>query len=214
MGPRINFDKGIRRKSVSGNQYDVYEVILRLNGETFNNNRKTAYTKRIQNAIQTRYWNALKALYLPSHVMAVRLSGIHFHIEDVKKYMSFEGRRLEMILSYVEWKEKGGGHVVDAFAIIESDKKLFSQLLHEFWFALGFELHFEGIILPPDKIYDIEKWSRRIEGRRTYDDLMQMSSMVLDNQHNGFHFKVTSKPKYFRVVKKCLSKFGEFELKL
>ena len=184
----------------------MYKVILHKNGEVFNNDRLTKNNREIQTAIRERYWNAFKALYLPGHIMAIRLSGIHFRIEDVKKYMVFEGRQQQLILHYLQWKDEGGGHVADAFAIIESNRQLFRQLFDKFWFALGFELHFEAVILPPEKIYDIEKWSRRVESRRTCDDLILMSSLVLDNQHNGFHFRAISNPKYSKLVESCLSK--------
>jgi len=211
MSTKITFEKITNQKRAYGSQYDVCKVILRADGKVFDNNRATKRNRGIQNAIRNRYWNVLKALYLPGHTMAVRLSGIHFHIEDVNKYVFFDDRRPEMILHYLEWKDKVGGHVVDAFAIIESNRKLFRQLFHDFWFALGFELRFEGIVLPPGKIYDIEKWSRRIEDPKTYNDLINMSSLILDNLHNGFHFKITSNQKYSQAVENCLSKFLNLE---
>ncbi len=208
MSSRIKFEKIIKQRKIYMERYDVFEVRLWLNDQQFDPNYATENKKAIQNAIQEKYWNALKRLCLPGHIMVVKLSGIHFHIEDIQKYMHLKVKhqKLDMILHYLSWKGKKGVHLSDNFAIIESNRQLFRQLFDKFWFALGFELHFEGIILRPDKMYDIEKWSRRIESRRTYDDLIHMSSLVLDNQHNGFHFKVISNPEYSKLVESCLSK--------
>ena len=215
MENKITFEKISKRRNIYGKTYNADEVTLRINGQIFDINRATKHSKMVQNVIRERYFNALEGLYLPGHVVVVRLNGIHFQIEDVEKYRSFvlKDHKLEMIFHYLEWKDRGGGHICDAFAIMEVNKKLLRQMLHEFWFALGFELQFEGIVLPPDKVYDIERWSRRVENRKTHSDLINMASLIFDNQHNGFHFKVISNEKYGEVVYRILSKFHGFNVK-
>ncbi len=199
---------------IYGIPHRIGNITLRIDGEIFDPDQATKRNKAIQNSVTERYYKALEGLCLPGHSLVVRLNGVHFHIEDVEKYRSFhlKDHKLEMILHYLEWKDRGGGHVCDTFAILEVNKPLLRQMLHEFWFALNFELQFEGIVIPTDRIYEIEKWSRRIENRKTYNALINMSSLIFDNQHNGFHFKIISDQKHWGFVDRCLSKFKEFNL--
>jgi len=201
MERNIQFEKRIKLRTIHGINYQIYDIFLKSNNHYFDPISVTGRAKRIQKDIHRKYWNAISRLYLDGGAMVVKLSGLHFNIDDVKKYMFTKESRANMILHYLRLTvDTDGSSVQDSSALIECDRFVFKKLFDEFWFALGFELRFEGIVLSPKQIFGIERWSRRNENKKKYSDLIEMASLILDNLENGFHFRVISNGKYSSIV--------------
>ena len=207
MDSKIEFEKRIKHRKIDGARYECWEILVKINGEFFNQDAVTPNAKRTQKKIHKRYWNTINKFYLDGCTMVVRLSGLHFNLDDVKKYLfAKDSRRDNMILHYLRWVVQEDGTLLkDRFALFECrGRGEFKKFFDEFWFALGFELRFEGILLNPERALDIEKWSRRTDNQRTYDALIRMSELIFDNQHNGFHFRVISREKYSKLINNVL----------
>lgn len=203
----IEFEKRMKSKKLGSVEYRMLDVLLKVNDQYFDSNLETEKGKNTQKGIQQIYWNNFRKYYLDDYVMVVRLSGLHFNINEIREYIYSDDGRTSMILHYHAWPiDKNGTYDIDSFVLLVCNKRLFKKLFEKFWFALGCEIHFEGILVEPSKIYYLPKWSGRQESSRKYSDLLLMSAVTFDNLHNGFHFRVTARDQYFDMLTKGMLK--------
>ena len=164
MRDKILFDKKIHSKKCYGVGYNVYETLLWVNNVIFDS--YGVWTEQKQKFIDKnhkRYWRNISKFYLPDHQMIVRLTGLDFRIDDVKKFLDLNEWNFSrnIILNHIRWHVDQNGCYIDYDEeLIEVDKRLFKILFEKFWFCLGMEYRFEAILMEPEKVYALEKWSR------------------------------------------------------
>ncbi|WP_310598770.1 hypothetical protein [Desulfobulbus sp.] len=176
-------------------------VAIKVDGEYFNPDIVSDSSRMIQDHICEYYFNFFKKISYDGLSLLVKIGGLHFNLFDMKKYLFTDSNKIYSILHYHSWPvgEKGV-YVEDVFALIKCENNIFENIFKQFWFALGFELRFEGILIDSGKVDQIEAWTRRKNTINKYSDLLKMSEVVFDNLENGFHFCVTAKEKYFYLL--------------
>lgn len=197
---RYEFEKKSKSKIVRGLEYNVCDVLLKDGEQYFEPDLVTEHSKSMLRAVQRIYWDTFRKYYLNGFTMLVKLSGLHFDINDVHEFVVAEDKRTPMILHYQSWPiDASGSYEEDSFALIVCNRLLFKQLFNRYWFALGCEIHFEGIVLEPSELVHMAKWIRKKRNRHTYSDLINKALLIFDNLHNGFHFRIIAREKYSKL---------------
>ena len=195
------FERKIRTKVRRNNVHKNCNIFLIYDHEYFNPNIATDSAKVIQNEIQDKYFRFFNKIPGNGLLILAKIGGLHFNIFDIQKYLIFNDKRTNVILHYNSWPiNMSGAYDEDSVALINCDKALFESLLKEFWFALGFEVHFEVILIKPDVIFKLESWVKRKDSSKKQAELLKMSEVVFDNLTNGFHFRITAKENYFDQI--------------
>lgn len=171
------------------------DILLKVNGVFFDPDIRSKYTRGIQKTIHARYWKNISRLYLEVCTLVVRLGGLHNDIDEIKKSLGEKIYGRNIIFHFHRWDvaDEEGVYDEDTFALIECDRRLFKTLFDAFWFSLGAEQHFQGIVIAPEKVPYLYRWSMRTPNQRAYDDLIRMSSVFFDNMVNGFHYRFIRK---------------------
>lgn len=182
--------------------FKVFDFNLMVNDSFFDPDLNTNESLAIQTLIQQIYWNTLRSMYQEDCILLIKLSGLHFNIDDAKPYALSSMGKSHCIIHYHSWPANDGACEEVSFAIIECDKQLLCELLVKYWFALGFELRFEGIAVYPANVARIKKWSSKDDSKRKYNELLGMSALLFDNKENGFHFRITVREERCSIVER------------
>ena len=202
---KIHFEKQIIPKTVFARTYLMLNVILKLDGKVVDPDLAGKSKGRIPEILRSTYWRAIRKLVIPRSAILVRLSGLHFRIEDATDYVFAREFRANMVLHYHSWKiAKSGIRNEESFALIECDRQVFRELFDRFWFSLGYERRFEAFIMKRESVLRVDNWSGRAETQRKPSELIRMSQVIVDNCHNGLHFSVLANSRYSKLLSEIL----------
>lgn len=167
-------------KKIDNEKYEEQEFSLLVNNELFNPDIVSRHSKKIEGTVHKIHWDNISPLYLDGCAMIVRLSGLHSNIDEIKKFLGNSIYKRNRIFHHHKWDiDLNGTYDDEKFALIECDRKLFKRLFDKYWFALGFELRFEGIVIELQNLPYFEKWSRMAEGKRKHDSLLKRSLFLI-----------------------------------
>lgn len=190
MSSNITVETEQKTINISGKNYTVYELFLLEEGEVFDVDQISETSDTVLNQVMTKYWNLILKL-IPDAPIIVKLSGIDGEFQQLKKYTINADRKLNSIMHYHNWEIDDATEEI-SFFIIECNRDNLYHLYKKYWFSLASELSFNIIIMNDVFKSKLLRWAFRSESMRKDRDLLSMSKLIIDNQCNGFHFKITT----------------------
>ncbi len=188
-------------------KYRIYNFVLEVDNELFDPDDVTARSKVLQRKLRQLYWNIFTNFFLADQIMIIKLSGLHFNIDAVKKYLVLHDSKTNAILHYHCWqKDKGGAIDIDSFAIIECRGDLLKEIFDVYWFTLGYEIKLKIFAMAPKVIFDVNPKLFCEEGKSKAKEanLLSKTFFILDNCENGFHFSMIINEKYEKMIGKTM----------
>lgn len=201
MNHSVQINKKNKTIKVENKSYQIWNFLVHVDSSFFNPfylDRFTSESRRLKALLRKEYWDLLSFFVQKKYSIVVRLSGLHLKIDELRKDIRYSsnGRR-EIFLHYHYWPFGNKGlHDEGMFALINCDRDALRELFDKFWFVVGYELRFEGIVLRVGEVSKLRKlcqFGESITGRRY---LISRSELIFDNLENGFNFRVTTKPAY------------------
>jgi hypothetical protein len=195
MKNKIELETKVKNKIIDKEKFLYSQYFLKVNGANFDQDEDSEQNRNIQDAVSKDYWKNISKFYDPKLKLIVKLSGLHFNYEEfVEKY---SGKiKKNIIIFHKIWDlNSKGWHDDYSSVLIECDLKLFKELFKLYWFALSFELQFEGIIVKPNNLPKAYRWYDYEESTNTkkgFNELMKTCLTYFDNEENGFHYRVIS----------------------
>lgn len=208
----INFEKTIKTKEVIGKKnYLSCDFLIKVNGKIFNSEEDYNFSRTLSKHLQRAYLAYFKNLCPEGYIVIVRLSGLHIElVELISKYSFSNDSRNQAVFHYHHWQTTDKKATdEEAFMIIRCDASLFDQLFEKYWFCIGMEYRFEGIILKPEDSVRPENLNLIHENEEDRTNLIDSVFMIFDNLNNGFHFQITTSKKtsiFLENSEPCISK--------
>lgn len=171
------------------------DYTLCINGNIFNPENDEKISNQLKNNLRGKFFEFFYNLSFANSI-AFRLSWHDLDLDEILKvYLGDE--RCNIIFQYHNWKtdENNGSSTEEECQLIFEclDKSLAQEIFEKFWFPILMEWKMEWIILAEENISKLLNWSYMPEGDQKNNLLMEYSQLVLNNQHNGFHFQSLSK---------------------
>jgi len=165
------------------------DIFTKVGGEYVNPDSLS--TTQLIPKFKRKYWGLLRKFYMNGCTILVRLSGLHYDPFEAREYLLSSEKRNNMIVYYRQWRfEKFSEEA--SYCLIECDKKLFKTLFDRYWFSVAEERRFEAFVLKTQKARQLVKTYQNSEIAGDDKELLRVAELMIDNLHNGFHFRVLS----------------------
>jgi hypothetical protein len=195
----VKFRKKFERKNIDSHhsyytcQYllTIGDVVLKTGYEKEKDyKQKRRELKQIARVLAAEIFDMICSIIPDGYRTVLKFNGLH---NDYVQLTTNLWQRSVIMHNHL-WPVKLG-HICeeDNYVIIECEnKRVLKKFFKKYWFSIGKEQGMEVIILGDREFEKLLKWSRRVEGKRKELALIKMSLLTIDNQLNGFHFRVTS----------------------
>jgi hypothetical protein len=196
---RINFQKKIEKKNIDSHQsyytcqylLTIGDVVLKIGYEKEKAyKQKRRELKQIAGVLAAEIFDMICSIIPVGYRTVLKFNGLHNDYVQLTTNLW----QHSVIMHNHLWPVKLG-HICeeDNYVIIECENKMtLKKFFKKYWFSIDKEQGMVVIILGDREFEKLLKWSRRVEGKRKELALIKMSLLTIDNQSNGFHFRITS----------------------